>query len=49
MYNNSQSPIMVISGKKAKEILKKSQKPIANHASAVVRAKERLKKAGVAK
>lgn len=44
MYNNSQSPIMVVSGKKAKEILKKSQTPIANHAKTVNKARERLKK-----
>lgn len=49
MYNNSQSPIMVVSGKKAKEILKKAEKPIANHTRAVNKARERLRKLGTIK
>lgn len=41
---------MVVSGKKAKEILKKSQTPIANHAKTVNKvARERLKKMGASK
>lgn len=49
MYNNLQSPIMVVSGKKAKELLKKSQTPISNHTKAINKAKERLKKMETAK
>ena len=49
MYNNSQSPIMVVSGKKAKEILKKAETPIANHTRAVNKARERLRKLGTIK
>lgn len=49
MYNNSQSPIMVVSGKKAKEILKKSQTPMANHTRTVDKAKERLRRMGTTK
>lgn len=47
MYNNSQSPIMVVSGKKAKQILKKSETPRPNHTQTVKRAKERLEKMGI--
>ena len=49
MFNNLQSPIMVVSGKKAKEILKKSETPIANHMGTVNKAKERLRKMGTTK
>lgn len=44
MYNNSQKPIMVLSGKKAREILRKSETPIANHTKTVNKAKERLER-----
>ena len=49
MYNNSQSPIMVVSGKKAKEILKKSQTPITDHTQTIRKAEERLRKIGTIK
>ena len=41
MYNNSQSPIMVISGKKAEKMLSKSEKPIADHTKTIDRAKDK--------
>ena len=44
MYNNSQSPIMVISGKKAEKMLSKSEKPIADHTKTIDRAKDKLRK-----
>lgn len=40
---------MVVSGKKAKEILKKSETPIVNHTETVNKAKERLRKMGMTK
>ena len=46
MYNNSQSPIMVISGKKAEKMLSKSEKPIADHTKTIDRAKDKLRKMG---
>lgn len=49
MYNNSQSPIMILSGKKAKNILKKAETPIENHTKTVNRAKEKLKKMSAVK
>ena len=44
MYNNSPSPIMVISGEKGKRMLKKAETPIGNHTQTVKRAKEKLGK-----
>ena len=49
MYNNSPSPIMVVSGKTAQEILKKSQKPIGDYTDAINKARERLRKVGAIK
>ena len=49
MYNNSPSPIMVVSGKTAQEILKKSQKPIGDYTDAINKARERLRKGGAIK
>ena len=49
MYNNSPSPIMVVSGKTAQEILKKSQKPIGDYTDAINIARERLRKVGAIK
>ena len=46
MYNNSQSHIMVISGKKAEKMLSKSEKPIADHTKTIDRAKDKLRKRG---
>ena len=46
MYNNSQSPIMVISGKKAEKMLSKSEKTIADHTKTIDRAKDKLRKMG---
>lgn len=46
MYNNSQSPIMIISGKKAEKMLSKSEKPIADHTKTIDRAKDKLRKMG---
>ena len=44
MYNGLQSPIMVITGKKAKEIYAKSQTPMKDHTKEIRKAKQRLKK-----
>ena len=49
MHNNLQSPIMMVSGKKAREILNKAQSPTANHTRTINMAKERLKKVGASK
>lgn len=44
MYNGLQSPIMIITGKKAKEIYERSQTPMADHTKEIKEARERLKK-----
>ena len=49
MYNGSPSPIMVVSGKTAQEILKKSQRSDIDYTDAINRAKERLRKVGAIK
>lgn len=46
MYNGSPSPIMVVSGKTAQEILKRSQRSDIDYTDAVNKAKERLRKVG---
>ena len=49
MFNGQQSPIMVITDKKAKEIYERSQTPIGDHTKEIREARERLRKAGMFK
>lgn len=44
MFNGQQSPIMIITGKKAKEIYERSQIPMADHTKEIREARDRLKK-----
>lgn len=49
MFNGQQSPIMIITGKKAKEMYERSQTPMADHTKEIREARERLIKAGMFK
>ena len=49
MYGNTQSPIMIISGKKAQKILQDIERPVPNHAETVNKAKEKLKRLSTVK
>lgn len=49
MYDNSPSPIIIVSGKTAQEILKKSQRSGIDYTDAINKAKERLRKVGAIK
>lgn len=44
MFNGLQSPIMLITGKTAKEIYEKSKIPMVDHTQEVREARDRLKK-----
>ena len=49
MYNGLPSPIVVVHGEKAKEMIRKSETPRGNHTKEVNIARERLRKAGMFK
>lgn len=49
MYNNLSSPIMIVSGRTAQEILKKSQRSDIDYTDTINKAKERLRKVGAIK
>lgn len=42
MNNSLQSPIMILIGRRAKELLKRAEKPIGNHTEVIKNAKEKL-------
>lgn len=47
MYNGLPSPIVVVYGEKAKEMIRKSEAPRGNYTKEVNIARERLRKAGM--
>lgn len=49
MFNGQQSPIMVIHGETAKEMIEQAESPKRNHTKEVNIARERLRKAGMFK
>lgn len=49
MYDNSPSPIMIVYGKTAQEIVKKYQRFNINYTDVINTAKERLRKVGAIK
>ena len=49
MYNSLPSPIMIVYGEAAYEILKKSQRSNIDYTDAISKAKERLRKVGTIK
>lgn len=44
MNSNSHNSIMILVGKKAKELLERAEQPIGNHTEAIKKAKEKLNK-----
>ena len=44
MFNGLQSPIMVVTGKKAKEVYERSQTPMGDHTKEIKEARKRLRK-----
>ncbi len=49
MFNGQPSPIMIITGKKPKEIYERLQTPMGDHTKEIREARERLRKAGMFK
>ena len=49
MFNGQQSPIMIITVKKAEEIYERSQTPMGDHTREIREARERSGKAGMFK